>query len=129
MCQSIASAAGTHAVSSWHASVNIAPRDALGLATAPAWLQELQPGIDAPQTLLSLAAPLVQAVLRFEAQGFAPFMDAFQARDALAGRGVTLSDGTTGEARGVDGGGALLVHTSAGLKKISSSEVSVRPTN
>ena len=109
--------------------VNIAPREALGLATAPAWLQELLPGIDAPQTLLRLAAPLVQAVLQFEAQGFAPFMDAFQARDALAGRGVTLSDGTAGEARGVDGSGALLVHTSAGLKKISSSEVSVRPTN
>ena len=109
--------------------VNIAPRDALGLATAPAWLQELLPGIDAPQTLSRLAAPLVQAVLRFEAQGFAPFMDAFQARDALAGRSVTLSDGTAGEARGVDGNGALLVHTPAGLKKISSSEVSVRPTN
>ena len=109
--------------------VNIAPRDALGLATAPAWLQELLPGIDAPQTLLRLAAPLVQAVLRFQAQGFAPFMDTFHARDALAGRSVTLSDGTTGEARGVDGSGALLVHTSAGLKKISSSEVSVRPTN
>jgi BirA family biotin operon repressor/biotin-[acetyl-CoA-carboxylase] ligase len=109
--------------------VNIAPREALGLATAPAWLQELLPGIDASQTLLRLAAPLVQAILRFEAQGFAPFMDAFRDRDALAGRSVTLSDGTTGEARGVDGSGALLVHTSAGLKKISSSEVSVRPTN
>jgi BirA family biotin operon repressor/biotin-[acetyl-CoA-carboxylase] ligase len=111
------------------AGVNIAPREVTGLATPPAWLQELLPGVDAPQTLLRLAAPLVQAIKRFETQGLAPFLEAFHARDALAGRGVTLSDGTAGEARGIDAGGALLVHTSAGLKKISSSEVSVRPTN
>ena len=109
--------------------VNIAERDALGLATAPAWLQELLPGIDAPQTLLRLTAPLVHAVKQFEAQGLAPFLGAFHARDALAGRDVTLSDGTAGQARGVDGSGALLVHTSTGLKKINSAEVSVRPRN
>jgi BirA family transcriptional regulator, biotin operon repressor / biotin---[acetyl-CoA-carboxylase] ligase len=109
--------------------VNIAPREATGLATPPAWLQELLPGVDAPQTLLRLAAPLVQAIKRFEVQGFTPSLQAFHARDALAGRDVTLSDGTLGQARGVDSSGALLVHTSAGLKKISSSEVSVRPTN
>jgi len=109
--------------------INIAPREASGLATAPAWLQELLPGIDASQTLQRLAAPLVRAVKRFEAQGLAPFLQAFESRDALAGRSVTLSDGTTGQARGVDGSGALLVHTLAGLQRISSSEVSVRPAN
>jgi BirA family biotin operon repressor/biotin-[acetyl-CoA-carboxylase] ligase len=109
--------------------VNITPREALGLATAPAWLQEVLAGIDAPETLLRLAAPLVQAIKQFEAQGLAPFLEAFHARDALAGRYVSLSDGTSGQAQGVDRGGALLVHTSAGLKKINSAEVSVRPTN
>lgn len=109
--------------------INLAPRLASGLATAPAWLQELLPGIDAPQTLQRLAAPLVRAVKLFEAQGLAPFSKAFKVRDALAGRSVGLSDGTTGQAGGVDAHGALLVHTSAGLKKISSSEVSVRPAN
>ena len=109
--------------------VNIAPRAAGGLSTAPACLQELLPGIDAAQTLQRLAAPLVQAVQRFEAQGLAPFLPAFARRDALAGREVNLSDGSTGQARGVDGDGALLVHTSAGLKKISSAEISVRPVN
>ena len=107
--------------------LNIGPREAAGLSTAPAWLQELLPGIDAPQALLRIAAPLVQAVQRFEAQGLAPFLKTFAARDALAGRAVTLSDGTQGQAQGVDGSGALLVHTDAGLKKISSAEVSVRP--
>jgi BirA family biotin operon repressor/biotin-[acetyl-CoA-carboxylase] ligase len=109
--------------------VNITPRDATGLSTPPAWLQELVPGIDAPQALLQVAAPLVQTVQRFEARGWAPFHPAYAARDALAGREVTLSDGSSGQARGVDGSGALLVHTAAGLKKISSAEVSVRPLN
>ena len=52
---------------------------------------------------------------------------AWQVRDALAGRKVSLSDGTEGVAQGVDERGALLVHTSTGLKKIDSAEVSVRP--
>ncbi len=108
--------------------INIAPRTATGLATPPAWLQELEPGLDAPAALLRVAPPLVQAVQRFEAQGFAPFRAAFLQRDALAGRHVSLSDGTQGLAQGVDGSGALLVHTSAGLTRVSSAEVSVRPS-
>lgn len=108
--------------------INIGPRPADGLATAPAWLQELLPGIDAPQALLRIAAPLVQAVQRFESYGLTPFLKSFAARDALAGRAVSLSDGRHGQAQGVDGSGALLVHTEAGLQKISSAEVSVRPT-
>jgi BirA family biotin operon repressor/biotin-[acetyl-CoA-carboxylase] ligase len=109
--------------------VNLLPPDATGLRTPPAWLDELLPGIDAPQALLRLAAPLVQAVKRFELLGFAPFRADFNARDALLGRGVSLSDGTEGMAQGVDESGALLVHTSSGVKKITSSEVSVRPLN
>lgn len=108
--------------------LNIAERDAAGLATPPAWLQELMPDADPAVALQRLAVPLVQAVQRFEAQGFAPFRDGFQARDALAGRSVTLSDGTTGRAQGVSVRGGLLVHTSSGLQEISSSEVSVRPS-
>jgi BirA family transcriptional regulator, biotin operon repressor / biotin---[acetyl-CoA-carboxylase] ligase len=108
--------------------INIAPRDPANLATPPAWLQELEPGIDAPAALLRVAAPLVQAVQRFETHGFVPFRQVFLRRDALAGRSVSLSDGTQGMAQGVDGSGALLVHTSAGLTRVSSSEVSVRPS-
>jgi BirA family biotin operon repressor/biotin-[acetyl-CoA-carboxylase] ligase len=107
--------------------LNIAPREATGLSTPPAWLGELQPGMDAPQALLRLAAPLVQTVRHFEALGFAPFRAGFMARDALAGRQVSLSDGTAGMARGVDGRGALLVHTAAGEQAVGSAEVSVRP--
>ena len=107
--------------------INIAAPSAQGLSTPPAWLQEVQPGLDAPQALLRLVPPLVDAVREFEAGGFEPFRQRFDALDELAGRAVTLSDGGSGTARGVDAVGALLVHTSTGMKTISSSEVSVRP--
>ena len=73
--------------------------------------------------------PLVRAVKAFEATGFAPFKDRFNQCDALAGVAVTLSDGMQGTAQGVDDCGALLVHTAQGLRRVTSSEVSVRPLN
>ncbi len=99
-------------------------------ATKPmpgAGLEDVFPGIDAAQALLTVLPPLVQAIQAFEQFGFAPFQARFARRDVLAGRAVHLSDGTVGEAHGVAENGALLVHTSAGMKEITSSEVSVRP--
>ncbi|MFN3570429.1 MAG: biotin--[acetyl-CoA-carboxylase] ligase [Polaromonas sp.] len=96
-------------------------------ALAAAALQDMLPGVDVAQTLARVAAPLVQAVQAFGLFGFAPFQARFAARDALAGRAVQLSDGTEGMAHGVGENGALLVHTAAGMKEITSSEVSVRP--
>jgi BirA family biotin operon repressor/biotin-[acetyl-CoA-carboxylase] ligase len=90
-------------------------------------LQALWPGVDAPWALHAVAAPLVAAVLAFEREGFAPFKARFAARDALAGRAVRLSDGTEGSACGVGPQGALRVQTAAGMRDISSQEVSVRP--
>ena len=107
--------------------LNIGPRAALGLSTPPAWLQEVRPDCDAPFALQAIILPLVQTLQRFETQGFAPFQTRFNTRDALKGRTITLSDGMTGLARGVDASGALLVQTTTGVQKITSSEVSVRP--
>jgi BirA family biotin operon repressor/biotin-[acetyl-CoA-carboxylase] ligase len=107
--------------------INVLARDADGMSTPPAWLQEVLPGIDAPQALLRVAEPLVRTVQAFESMGFAPFQARFAARDALADRAVALSDGTAGTAHGVSESGALLVHTASGMKPITSSEVSVRP--
>jgi len=106
--------------------VNILPPLDTGLATAPAWLGELLPGVDAAQALARLAAPLVQVIKLFELQGFAPFQTGFNGRDALAGLSVTLSDGTKGVAQGVDAIGALRLQSAHGLLKISSAEVSLR---
>jgi BirA family biotin operon repressor/biotin-[acetyl-CoA-carboxylase] ligase len=107
--------------------INIAAPQATGLSTAPAWVREVLPGAQAGEILLRIAAPLVQAVRAFEALGFAPFRARFEARDALRDRAVVLSDGTAGTAHGTTEGGALLVHTAAGMTTVTSSEVSVRP--
>ena len=111
--------------------LNIMPRDALGLSMPPACLRELLPGVDAPQTLARVVAPLAQTLQAFEALGFAPFQARFDARDVLRDRDVSVSDGQggmlRGSAHGVTGTGALLVHTAAGMQQITSSEVTVRP--
>lgn len=107
--------------------VNLARPEATGLSTPPAGLTELLPDIDAAQVLLRLGEPLVRTVLEFQHCGFAPFVARFNERDVLRGREIVLSDGLQGSARGVDETGALLVHTAAGMKQVTSSEISVRP--
>jgi BirA family biotin operon repressor/biotin-[acetyl-CoA-carboxylase] ligase len=107
--------------------INIAARSDADLSTPAAALRELLPRAEVGTVLKQLAEPLVRDVLAFAAAGFTRFQTRFAVRDALHGRPVTLSDGTAGTARGVDGSGALLVHTAAGLQAVSSSEVSVRP--
>ena len=107
--------------------INIAPPKAEGLSTAPMGLQNLLPDITAPQALTKVATSLLRTLLAFERGGFAPLQNAFNDRDALHDLSVTLSDGRSGTARGVDTTGALLVETAQGLEAITSSEVSVRP--
>ena len=108
--------------------INIQQPQATGLTTPAAWLQELLPAIDAPHALQRVAPALLQSIKVFEQQGFRPFQALFNARDALGGMSVTLSDSTNGIAQGVDGSGALRVLTAQGPKNISSAEVSVRPS-
>ena len=107
--------------------VNIGPRDGDGLRAPPACLQEQTPAMTAPEALQLIVEPLVRDVLAFGAQGFAPFAARFAARDALQGRQIELSDGTSGRCEGVGAAGELLVTTPTGLQSITSSEVSVRP--
>ena len=106
--------------------LNLLAPEVTGLSTAPVGLLELLPGVDAAQALLHIAAPLVQAVQKFEAHGFAPFQQAFNKRDALAQVPVMLSDGLQGVAQGVDASGALRVANAQGVLRITSAEVSVR---
>lgn len=93
----------------------------------PAGLAEVCMGITAGEALERVAVPLAHELMRFEATGFAPFQSRFAQLDALAGQQVRLSDGTEGQARGVDAEGALLLQTADGLRRITSAEVSVRP--
>lgn len=107
--------------------LNIRPRQADGLSTPPASLSELLPELTAPTCLARIASPLIQALLRFETQGFAPLQAAFEARDTLKGRQVHTSDGQQGLAMGVGPNGALRVKTDGVVHEIVSAEISVRP--
>jgi BirA family biotin operon repressor/biotin-[acetyl-CoA-carboxylase] ligase len=75
-----------------------------------------------------LARPLVEALKRFEREGFAPFVARFAARDLLAGQPVrtTQSDAPEGIADGVDTHGALRLQVAGGTRLVTSGEVSVR---
>jgi len=107
--------------------INIAPPQASGLTTEPLGLQQLSPQATAPNTLAQVALPLLKTLLAFERDGFAPLQPRFNACDALRDRAVSLSDGRTGTARGVDVDGALCVDMAQGRERITSNEVSVRP--
>ena len=110
--------------------INISGEAPSTAGIAPGYLQDLfpeRPDLDAPAALLRIVPRLVQNIQAFAQFGFAPFQARFARRDVLAGRAVLLSDGLAGTAHGVSESGALLVHTSAGMKEITSSEVSVRP--
>ena len=107
--------------------LNIQPRLAEGLNTAPAALIELLPGLTAPACLARVAFPLIQTLLMFEREGFAPLQARFESRDTLRGRRVHTSDGQAGEALGVGPSGALRLQTDTGVHEIHSAEISVRP--
>lgn len=109
--------------------VNVQPQPpAPELNTGFACLQELRPGIDAPATLKCLAAPLVRALKRFEAEGLAPFLAGYRRRDLLLGQRISTTQPGVAEgvAEGIDAQGALRVRA-GGLHALVSGEVSVRP--
>ena len=141
--------------------LNVFPRPSEGLHTPPASLQEIEqdcqekhlaPRLDAAGALQRIIPVLVQALEQFRVQGFAPFVDEFLARDALAGLEVTVRPGAptgartsasmsqgmaaavrtgdagdvTGLACGVNAEGALLIKTPQGLQEVRSSEVTLR---
>lgn len=110
--------------------------DQAQVASGFACLQELDPEVTAPQVLARVALPLVEALQRFEREGFAGFADRFAARDVLRGcavqAGAGLSDpvraatGLHGVAEGVSGNGALRVRVLDELREVIAGDVSVR---
>ncbi len=112
--------------------INVLPLPAPGaLSSGQAALSELVPPRSAVQALHAVAAPLVRALLRFQAEGFAPFAPAYARRDLLLGQAITttLAELPLGVAQGVDESGALRVQDAATpprVHRVSSGEVSVR---
>ena len=109
--------------------LNVTAQPVAEVSSGYAHLQELLPGIDAPTALAVTAPALVQALQRFESQGFAGCADAYSHRDLLRGRNVSTTSATAagGVARGVDSSGALLLEHGGVHHRLVSGEVSVRP--
>jgi len=100
-------------------------------AHLPAHNAEAAPCPDVGDVALTLVPALLQALPAFTQTGFAPWQPAFAQLDVLAGLDVSLSSpgsasAQQGRAQGVDGSGALLVHTPQGQLACTSGEVSVR---
>jgi BirA family biotin operon repressor/biotin-[acetyl-CoA-carboxylase] ligase len=91
-------------------------------------LNEIDNAASAPAALARVALPLVEALLRFEREGFAPCLPAWSRRDLLRGQAVatTAAGLSDGEAEGVDAQGALLLRADGRLHRVVSGEVSVR---
>jgi BirA family transcriptional regulator, biotin operon repressor / biotin---[acetyl-CoA-carboxylase] ligase len=113
--------------------LNVQPQPAAhtgSLSHGLASLGELDGRCTAPAALAAVARPLVLALQRFEAEGFAPFHAAFARRDLLAGQALATSGAEPalqGRGEGVGEDGALLLRSADGtLHRISSGEVSVR---
>jgi len=121
-------AAGSHRLAVIGVGLNVQPMTAEEVNTGFACLQELDAQATAPQVLHRVAQPLVQAIRRFERDGFAGFRADYARRDMLLGQPVrTTQQGLAeGIARGVDERGALQVQTGEGIVAVHSGEVSVR---
>lgn len=74
-------------------------------------------------------AEIAVAMAQFDAEGLAPFLAEWRARDALRGREVVLRSPqgeVRGRACGVDESGALLLDVGGAARRVTSGEVSVR---
>jgi BirA family biotin operon repressor/biotin-[acetyl-CoA-carboxylase] ligase len=79
--------------------------------------------------LAALLNELLPLVNTFEAEGFAPWQQAWQALDAHAGKPVVLTGGSkqvAGVARGVNERGALQLETTLGVQSVFGGEISLR---
>jgi BirA family transcriptional regulator, biotin operon repressor / biotin---[acetyl-CoA-carboxylase] ligase len=99
--------------------------------TAAALIDANVPLSATSELLARLLKALHAELTRFEFAGFSSLREAWLDRHAFNGRAVLLlsdfSEALEGICRGVDADGALLLETGAGMQRIISGEVSLRP--
>jgi BirA family biotin operon repressor/biotin-[acetyl-CoA-carboxylase] ligase len=80
-----------------------------------------------------LARAVLEAIERFERDGFAPFRARFEGLFAYAGRPVVVMQAglptLAGVPAGIDGEGRLLLSTDTGVQAVASGELSLRPSD
>ncbi|MDI9330663.1 MAG: biotin--[acetyl-CoA-carboxylase] ligase [Alphaproteobacteria bacterium] len=94
---------------------------------APRGLEHWGPPPEPGLVLAQVAPALGQLLVGFERLGAAPWLARYASRDLLLGQALRTSQGLQGLGRGVDEHGALLLDTEQGLKRVESSDISVRP--
>ena len=123
--------AGARRVAVIGIGINVEARalgDAEAYGSGYAALQEIDAGATPASALQALLPPLVAALRRFEAEGFAAFQAVYAARDLLRGVAVTAVGALAGTAEGVDAEGHLLLRDAdRHLHRVGSGEVSLRP--
>jgi BirA family biotin operon repressor/biotin-[acetyl-CoA-carboxylase] ligase len=91
---------------------------------------QMHAGIDRNALLARLWPALETALARFEEDGFAPFMDDWNALHAYRGQTVNILDAGkilhAGTATGVDSTGRLLLDTAGALVRVMAGDVSLR---
>lgn len=99
-------------------------------ATPPAALSQAIPDANLTDTLAVVVKALTDMIDRFGTQGFAPFMERWNACHAYADREVVLIEKgepyARGIATGVDSSGQLLLSTDDGIRAIATGDVSLR---
>ncbi|MEO8836996.1 MAG: biotin--[acetyl-CoA-carboxylase] ligase [Caldimonas sp.] len=109
--------------------LNVAATDVAEASSGVACLQEIDAGATPASALARIAPPLVDALRRFEREGFAAFAARFAARDLLRGRAV-VGEGADiaieGVAAGVAPSGALWLETATGRRPVVSGEWRLR---
>ncbi|HZV92391.1 MAG TPA: biotin--[acetyl-CoA-carboxylase] ligase, partial [Caldimonas sp.] len=112
--------------------LNILAQGVPGASSGVGWLREID-ALATPSSALAKVAPaLLDALARFDSEGFSPFAGRFATRDLLCGRAVRTQAPTgglplEGVACGISAEGELLLQTAQGMVGIASGEVSVRP--
>jgi BirA family biotin operon repressor/biotin-[acetyl-CoA-carboxylase] ligase len=131
-------AAGEQRLAVVGVGLNVAAVDAAEAATGVAALAELDEGLSAPAALHRVAPSLIDALLAFDADGFAPFVPRWNARDLLRGRALRTTDvavpdgvgegvAAGGRAGGAPDGARRVRRADGTVAEVRSGEVSVRP--
>ncbi|ABR89902.1 bifunctional biotin operon repressor /biotin--[acetyl-CoA-carboxylase] synthetase [Janthinobacterium sp. Marseille] len=110
--------------------INIARASDLSAQTGRAVVAATELAAEPERAMAALLDGFAQALPRFEQEGFAGFVDAWNALDAYAGQAVNILDQGqvlhSGHAAGVDAGGRLLLDTAQGRITVVAGDVSLR---
>ena len=125
LIETVAAEDGRYAVIGVGLNIGALAADPAQFQTGFAALNELHPGLTAPEALARIAPGILGMLRDFGHQGFAAWQPVYAKRDLTLGRRITAG-ALEGTSRGVNAAGELMLQTAQGMQAIGSGEVSVR---